>query len=446
MRLKVQLSSKFLLKEISDTMAEEWKSGKRKPQHKKQFRHRNAQRLFHVRATLLQLTQETGMKDFFELKHLDDTAAVFSIDRDQKYVASLDVKEKILLPPRATRSFSDFCSWWSDRAVPKTRHNLKLWLEEHGYRSTSEYLLKNLALSMSDCYWVKPVGSSLQWKDVNFFDNDFGILKNSNEEEKTLFSPDASTGGDLPKFWICEGNQRYLIKGNEGGTYQQSYNEAFASLIHRKQHFDAHVDYSLVNLGERGTGCKCEAFTDSSNEFISAWDLFGHENYRSGEMSRKSFAELMSQEGLDEKESTHFLNYMALSDFLLANNDRHFNNIGVIRDPATLRVKRLAPIFDSGNSMGFGSVLEMTVFLKAKTRGFNNTFQKSISTIRDLDMINISALPSAEEIRIFYNDSGMSEKDIARMATLFHDRVEILKGFQHGRSYYDLTRMWFEKK
>ena len=316
--------------------------------------------------------------------------------------------------------------------------------DELGFRNSNEFLLKNLALSLTDCYWVQPEGAGIHWKDVNFYDNDFGIIRRleNSEMARTHYTPDASTSGNLPKFWVSEGRNRYLIKGNEGGTYQQSFNEVFATRIHKAHGFSDYVAYSFVNIKERGTGCKCKAFTDSENEFISAWDIFGHENYKSGEMSRNGFAELLAKNGLDKDECRLFLGYMALTNFVLANVDRHFNNLGVIRDSNTLKFKKIAPIFDTGNSMGFGSVLDMNVFLNAKTFGFDRSFQKSIATVHDMKAVNIGSLPSADDVRTFYEDSGMSESNILKLGTLFQNRVNILEGLQQGKSFYDLTLSW----
>ena len=159
-------------------------------------------------------------------------------------------------------------------------------------------------------------------------------------------------------------------------------------------------------------------------------------------MSRNGFAELLGKMGLDEAECRKQLDYMALSDFVLANTDRHLNNLGIIRDPDSLRVKGLAPLYDTGNSMGFGSVLDMGIFLRTKTRGFNNSFRRSLSTVADKNLINADLLPSPDDVRKFYEDSGMSEKNIMRLGTLFGNRVAILRGLQRGKSYYELTRKY----
>jgi DNA polymerase III alpha subunit (gram-positive type) len=66
-----------------------------------------------------------------------------------------------------------FHEWWKDRAIPKTRHGAKSALQKLGYSSTNSALVNNLALSLSDCYWIQPRGEGLTWKDTNLFTNDF---------------------------------------------------------------------------------------------------------------------------------------------------------------------------------------------------------------------------------------------------------------------------------
>lgn len=42
---------------------------------------------------------------------------------------------------------------------------------------------------------------------------------------------------------------------------------------------------------------------------------------------------------------------MFLSDFILANHDRHYRNFGLIRNVETLAYTRPAPIYDTGSSL-----------------------------------------------------------------------------------------------
>ena len=41
----------------------------------------------------------------------------------------------------------------------------------------SELLDKAFGLSLSDQYWLKPVGTDIKYEDINFFDNDFNYAE-----------------------------------------------------------------------------------------------------------------------------------------------------------------------------------------------------------------------------------------------------------------------------
>ena len=85
-----------------------------------------------------------------------------------------------------------------------------------------------MALSLSDHYWVKPVGSDLAWREVNYFDNDFSddvgdVLFGRSVQEGSidLSSPDITSEGNLKKRWRIIDGQRCLIKGGSGESLQE---------------------------------------------------------------------------------------------------------------------------------------------------------------------------------------------------------------------------------
>lgn len=73
-----------------------------------------------------------------------------------------------------------FHEWWRDRAIPKTRHGAKTALQRLGYASTNSTLVNNLALSLSDCYWIQPRGEDSTWDDSELKDKSktHWLLKN----------------------------------------------------------------------------------------------------------------------------------------------------------------------------------------------------------------------------------------------------------------------------
>ena len=96
--------------------------------------------------------------------------------------------------------------WWSSRAVPVSRDGVREMLRDQGMSLPSEYLIKNLGLSLTDYYWIKPVDSQLTWEQVNLFDHDFKSTLSFQSQRKDgtgtpLYSPNSSLQGDIEKTW-----------------------------------------------------------------------------------------------------------------------------------------------------------------------------------------------------------------------------------------------------
>lgn len=70
----------------------------------------------------------------------------------------------------SSKAFND-C--WKDRAIPASRSNFKEILEELAIHLIFRVLERCFGLSLSDQYWIKEVDSRIQWKNVNFFENQF---------------------------------------------------------------------------------------------------------------------------------------------------------------------------------------------------------------------------------------------------------------------------------
>ena len=49
--------------------------------------------------------------------------------------------------------------WWNKRAVPLNQGKIREILEQHGVSCPEAYLVKNLGLSLTDFYWIRPLES-----------------------------------------------------------------------------------------------------------------------------------------------------------------------------------------------------------------------------------------------------------------------------------------------
>lgn len=105
-------------------------------------------------------------------------------------------------------------NWQSVRAVPSERQNAEQIIKKIGC-SLSEAALKNMGVSLTDCYWFKE-DNDLTWKDVNYHDNGFShnFAKSCllNTPDFNFNTPDFTTDGALEKYWLSIDGVPSLIK------------------------------------------------------------------------------------------------------------------------------------------------------------------------------------------------------------------------------------------
>ena len=117
--------------------------------------------------------------------HKDVHICDLDFDRLGRLMKIGNIFNKEYLPLPAQKSSHYLYEWIEDRSVPITRHGVKSLLKEEQTINTGIYMLDNLGLSLTDCYWLVPAGKeNLKWNDVNLFYNDFSsamILSNTND-------------------------------------------------------------------------------------------------------------------------------------------------------------------------------------------------------------------------------------------------------------------------
>ena len=78
------------------------------------------------------------------------------------------------IAPLQERICSDWIErWWNKRAVPLNQGKIREILEQQGVSCPEAYLVKNLGLSLTDFYWIRPLESGLTWKMVSLYQNEF---------------------------------------------------------------------------------------------------------------------------------------------------------------------------------------------------------------------------------------------------------------------------------
>ena len=94
-------------------------------------------------------------------------------------------------------------------------------------------------------------------------------------------------------------------------------------------------------------------FITSETELVSAYHIM-QSRKKPNDLSDYEFY-LNCAEQLGVKNIREQTEKMIVLDFLIGNEDRHFNNFGLIRNAVTLEWIVIAPIFDCGTSLWYNT-------------------------------------------------------------------------------------------
>ena len=378
----------------------------------------------------------------YSLMHRDDPVCAITIDTVSGAIhrVSKPVNPE-LLPLGGCIDSAMLKKWWQRRAVPIGQGKIQRILEQLGITTPQEYLAKNLGLSLTDHYWIKPLDMELGWADINLFTNDFrdpvGDMQFGQDADEIVelpanaFSPSSSVQGELRKKWIIADGKRCLLKGNHGGNSQESLNEIVATLLHKKQGKQPFVSYNAMRLGDaQPICCVCESFTSDELELIPAIEIVDSRKKDNAMSLYEHFITVCMAHGMAEETVRSFLEYQILTDFVLTNTDRHLNNFGVLRNTKTLGFVGMAPIFDSGNAMFWHNprLPECDDLIRVEVNSFRKTETHLLSHVRDFGQLDIGRLPIEDELRgIYAMDSLIPCVDSILLG--YRKKIELLKNF-----------------
>ncbi len=352
------------------------------------------------------------------------------------------------LAPLAYRSDGQWLKkWWKERSIPLTRDQIGKFLSQKGYSGPEEYLIKNLGLSLTDYYWIKPIDSDITWEDINLYDNAFHtdmlIPQNQNVDDNNIprYSPNSSLQGDIEKAWTIINGERCLVKGNHSKYSNESINEVIASRIHHDQGYDNYADYKLIKIKGKpyDYGCMSQIFTSNHLELIPAWAICTSEKKDNDVSYYEHFLKVCEKHGININQLRTDLEYQIMVDFIMSGYDRHLNNIAILRDSETLKFIRMAPIFDSGGSMFVDRAFPRSIqeLEKMDITGFATKETKMLKLVQDPCVLDIAKLPKPDTIaQMYMKDSQIEENTINNIVKWYQKKIEMCEEYQLGRSIF----------
>ena len=307
-----------------------------------------------------------------------------------------------VIPRQGRVDRSVFNDWWTERSIPASRSGVREALETLEISNTRMLLLRCLGLSLSDQYWIRPEGAELQWEKINFFNNPFSedigdVLFGGDKKANALdfSSPDSTSDGNLKKRWKIIDGKRCLIKGGSNPFRQQPFNEVIAAGIMERLGIP-HVPYTLT-WNQEAPYSVCQDFITGDTELIPAWRIIQTQKKRNDLSTYQHFVNCA--EGLGIPDVVPFLNRMIVLDYIIANEDRHLNNFGAVRNAETLDWIGMAPIYDSGSSLGYDKLaFEIRRARNVTCKPFKNHHEEQLKLVTDFSWIDFDRLADTRDL------------------------------------------------
>lgn len=330
--------------------------------------------------------------------------------------------------------------WWLERSIPASRSGIRQVLETLELASTRQLLTRCMGLSLSDQYWMKPENSDVSWQEVNFFQNEFsedvGDVLLGKKEKKADFdfhSPDNTSDGCLKKRWKLIDGKRCLIKAGSSPFLQQPFNEVIATAFMERLGIP-HVSYTLLWDGDVPYSV-CEDFVTANTELVSAWRVMQTQKRENNTSVYRHY--LNCCEALEVPGVVPALDQMIVLDYLIANEDRHQNNFGLLRNADTLEWIGAAPVFDSGSSLGYDKLAPQILAGKGiECKPFKKSHEEQLKLVTSFDWIVFEKLQDMDEVmRSVFETAGEYMDDIRKNAIIaaYRKRLEYLERFAGSR-------------
>lgn len=375
----------------------------------------------------------------YSLMHKNDKCGTILFDENIGRITEYHDDRNGLSPYLGNCDIKKIQKWWEMRAVPASRTTMQQVINNANCLNTEVYLAKNLGLSMTDTYWIKPSGIDLSFDNVKFANLAAYSHGKIPYHNATSYDPNASLGGQMEKYWDLMHKTPILVKESYKYYGQQSINEVFASIVHSRQPSNVEfVRYTAEMTEDRGVQCKCPAFTSENIELLSAYEMVESRKIQNSQALYDEYINICVENGIDYNQIQEFMDYQTMTDFLITNTDEHLLNFGVLRDPNTMKLIGPAPIFDSGNSM-FYSDGRKTPYTRAgildiPITSFYKREEKLLGKVKNKTAVDLNSIPSAGEVKELYANAGIPEEKADVISKNYDTKAKMLSEFQRGKT------------
>ena len=183
-----------------------------------------------------------------------------------------------------------------------------------------------------------------------------------------------------------------------------------------------HVPYRVINIGNEPFSI-CEDFITKDIELVSAYRVLQIRSKENHENDYLHYINTCQEIGVEISDA---VDDMIVVDYIIANEDRHFNNFELLRNAETLEWIGAAPIFDRGTSLWFDRSEDQIKYAEIKCKPFKKHHSEQIKLVSDFSRYDFSKLDGIEnDIREVLKDQKTERVELISEAV--RNRIETLK-------------------
>ncbi|MDQ6976270.1 MAG: HipA domain-containing protein [Mariprofundaceae bacterium] len=291
------------------------------------------------------------------LKQFDYELITFELASDvieglSAQIVSINETHHPLLPIDLELSEKGLLTWLKRRVIPGNRLFVQNLLAKLGLNvgDTKGIIDVCKGLSVNDCYWIVEQGFEGSFRQFNLYENrisrilSFIAYTGYGETKRHGFisTPELTTGGMLAKCWRREQGTLYLYKAGSTGaanTGNEPYSEFYAAQVAKAMGLNC-TPYNLRRW-KKQLFSTCPLFTSLELSYVPAGRVVNNGGWRAVMDYYRKLGDDYDQSLVD----------MLIFDAVICNEDRHFNNFGLLLESGSNRVVAPAPIFDNGFSL-----------------------------------------------------------------------------------------------
>ena len=177
-------------------------------------------------------------------------------------------------------------------------------------------------------------------------------------------------------------------------------------------------------------------------DLVSAWRIFQTRKKKNDVSVYQHYVNCCLELGVNVVPA---LDQMIVIDYIIANEDRHLNNFGLLRNAETLQWLGASPIFDSGSSLGYNKVpFDILKEREIICKPFKKSHDEQLKLVSSFDWIDFRLLQdTGKKIRRVFDDQRISnfidQKRIDAIVQSTEQRIQKLQTFAAQKKTYFIT-------